>query len=195
MNSHALPTLLVPAGTCIAVTEPPQVPEVRLESPALEVMTDFSAVRVVTIHPRESLAAAEQAMIAQGVRTLFVISKFPCIDGILASRDLNGEKPMRLIRERNVRRDDLVVSDVMRPLADTDAVEFELVAHTTVGSVVATFCRFGHPYLLVLESASSEHPARIRGLISQSQVERQLGRALNAVEVASTFADISRALA
>jgi CBS-domain-containing membrane protein len=195
MSQHPLATTHLPPETCIAMAEPPRVPTVDLGSPGIAVMTDLTQVRAATVHPEDSLIQAEQVMIHQGVRTLFVVSKLPCIDGIVASRDLSGEAPLRLMRERNAHREDLRVRDLMRPLADLDAVDLETLARATVGDVSATLARFGHPYLLVLEAAGREHPARIRGLISQAQLERQLGRAIPTVEVATTFDEVRRALA
>lgn len=194
MSHHPLKTTHVPANSCIAVAGPPTMEPVRLDSPALMVMTDLTHVNAATVHPQDTLSQAEQAMIHQGVRTLFVVRHRPCIEGIIASRDLQGELPLRLMHERNVLRSDIAVSDLMRPLRELDAIDFDLLLRSTVGQVVATLIRFGHPYLMVLEQASHGGPARIRGLISQTQVERQLGTAIPSIEVATTFDEVRRAL-
>ena len=46
---------------------------VRLQSPAIEAMTDFRSVVPVTIAPSISVDEANRTMINRGVRTLFVV--------------------------------------------------------------------------------------------------------------------------
>lgn len=195
MFHAALPTFRFPERTCIAQAQPVTHGPVTLESPAIEVMTDLAEVRAATITPQVSLAQAENKMIHQGVRMLFVVSEMPGVDGIVAAADLRGHKPMQLVNQRQVRFEDLTVEDVMTPLSSLDAIDFTTLRRANVGQVVATLAQFGHPHLLVVESASPVSQARIRGIISQTQVERQLGQALAMTEVASTFAEIEKALA
>ena len=195
MLHAALPTFRFPERTCIAQAQPVTHGPVTLESPAIEVMTDLAEVRAATTTPQMALAQAESKMIHQGVRMLFVVSEMPGVDGIVAAADLRGNKPMQLVNQRQVRYEDLTVEDVMTPLSDLDAIDFMTVRRASVGQVVATLAQFGHPHLLVVESASPVSQARIRGIISQTQVERQLGQALAMTEVASTFAEIEKALA
>lgn len=195
MRHRPLPTYQVSDGTCIVQAQIAPKPRVTLDSPARSVLTDLTEVRAATAHPRVTLADAEQTMIQQGVRLLFVVSEMPCVDGIVTLHDMHSEKPVRVLQERRVRREQLQVRDVMTPLSELDAVDFESLAGATVGDVVATLLKFGHPYLVVIEASTLDSPARVRGLVSQSQVERQLGSPLHSVEVASTFAEIHRALA
>ena len=195
MGPKALPTFRFPDGTCIAQAQPRQHPAVTLASPALAVMTDLTEVRAATVAPGMSLQQAEQKMIHDGVRMLFVVEQMPCVDGIITAAALQGDRPMQLVQQRNVRRDELCVADVMTKLSDLDVVDLEALGRATVGHVAATLQSFGRPHLLVVEAATPRHPARIRGLISHSQVERQLGAPLPMLEVATTFVEIEQALA
>lgn len=195
MTHAALPTFRFPGGTCIPQAQPPMHGPVSMESPALQVMTDLAEVRAATTTPEMPLAQAEAKMIHQGVRLLFVSTEMPCVDGIVTALDLQGNKPLRLVHQRHARYEDLCVGDVMTPLTELDAIDFASLRKATVGHVVATLLKFGRPHLLVVEGFTASAPARIRGLISQSQVERQLGHALPTAEVASTFAEIEQALA
>lgn len=194
MPHTALPTFRFPEGTCIAQAMPHQHDHVSMSSPAVHVMTDLAAVRAATIEPHTSLAQAEQRMIHQGVRLLFVVSEMPCVDGVVTARDLQGDKPLRLVNQRQVKYGDLSVLDVMTPLSQIDAVDYAAIARAQVSDVVSTLQKFGHPHLLVIESATEKTAARIRGIISQTQVERQLGKPLAATEIATTFAEIEKAL-
>jgi len=180
MTASALTTFRFPADTCIPQAQPKNAAGVTLASPALDVMTDLAQVRAATIDPTTSLAKAEQTMIQQGVRSLFVVSEFPCVEGLVTAADLLGDKPMRLINQRNLHRQDLSVQDVMTRLNDLDALDYNELKDATVAEVIATFKKVvaGTTHLLVVQAATAKGPARIRGVISITQIERQLGRAL-----------------
>jgi CBS domain-containing protein len=189
-----LPTFRLEAGTAIAQAQPKSTAPVTLASPALEVMTDLTQVKAATTGPGTTLRQAEQTMVYQGVRMLFVVSDMPSIEGLITSSDLQGEKQMRAVHERNLHYDDLCVADVMTGLSSLDAVAFERMRTAVVGDVVATLKRFGRNHLLVVQDATAQTPRRVRGVISRAQIERQLGVAINITPIANSFSEIERAL-
>jgi CBS-domain-containing membrane protein len=194
MTYAALPTFRFPEGTCIPQAQPALRASVTMDSPAIEVMTDLTMVSAATILPQLSLAQAEKQMIQQGVRMLFVASEMPCIDGIVTVSDMHGPDALQLVQQRQIRHGDLRVSDVMTPLQSLDAIEYASLLRATVGQVVATLKQFGRHHLLVIEDATAKSPARVRGIVSDSQVQRQLGTPLHLTTIATTFAEIERAL-
>lgn len=192
---NTLPTFRFPEGTCIAQAQPHMGVPVTLDSPGRAVMTDLTHVRAATIAPDTPLTEARQTMIHQGVRLLFVVVDMPCVDGLITSTDLEGERPMQQIARRGVRYEDLVVADVMSPLATLDAIDLDELSHATVGKVIATLKQVGRRHLIVFQKAGSGHGPRVRGVISQTQIERQLGQRIDMVETAGSFAEISATLA
>ena len=189
-----LPTFRLEAGVSIAQTQPQSNATVTLESPALSVMTDLTVVKAATTHPSTSLRQAEQMMIYQGVRMLFVVSDMPALEGLITTTDMNGDRTMRIVAERNMHHDELSVGDVMSPLSMLDAIELDSMRNACVGNVVATLKRFGRNHLLVVQAAGAQTPQRVRGVISRAQIERQLGRAIDMAPIASSFSEIERAL-
>jgi signal-transduction protein with cAMP-binding, CBS, and nucleotidyltransferase domain len=181
-------------ATPIAAIEPRPAPAVTLGSPAITVMTDLTQVKAATTHPDASLARAEQAMIHQGVRMLFVVSELPSILGLITTTDLRGDRALRIVNERRLHHDELTVADVMTSLAELDAVDFDSLRTASVSNLVATLQRVGRNHLLVMEAGSAQAPQRVRGVISRSQIERQLGSTIELTEIASSFAEIERAL-
>lgn len=176
MNQSALSTFRFPEHTCIPQAQPRPEGPVTPESPGMQVMTDLAKVKAATVEPHTTLDQAERVMINQGVRSLFVVSNFPCVDGLVTLSDLISEKPMRLVNARNGRRQDLMVADVMTALPNLDALDYDELKRSNVGQVIATFRKLRHSHLLVVQAASSQGAARIRGVISLTQLERQLGR-------------------
>jgi CBS domain containing-hemolysin-like protein len=195
MTHNALPAFHLAAGISIAQTQPPINAAVTLDSPALQVMTDLTLVKAATTLPSVSLRQAEQTMIYQGVRMLFVVSEMPALEGLITTTDLTGDRAMRIVGERQVRHDELIVADVMTPLAMLDAIDFERMAAARVGHLVATLKRHGRNHLLVVQAAGADTPARVRGVISRAQIERQLGAAIEITPIAGSFSEIERALA
>ena len=194
MAQPSLPTFRFPPDTSIAQAQPPQHSTVTPQSPALEVMTDLTTVRAATVAPDCALVQAELNMIHQGVRLLFVVSRMPGVDGIITSGDLQGERPMRVVHQRGLKYEELTVGHVMTPLSAINAVEYGALVHATVAQVVDTLLHSSQPHLLVVERASDSTPMRIRGIISKTQVERQLGTQLLSSETANSFAEIEQAL-
>ena len=190
----ALPTFRLDRGTTLAQAQPTDNAPVTLASPALAVMTDLTQVKAATTHPRTTLRQAEQAMIYQGVRMLFVVTEMPLIEGLITATDLGGDKQMRVVHERHLHYDELSVADVMTELGALDAIDYAVVRTAAVGNAVATLQRLGRNHLLVVEASTAQTPRRVRGVISRSQVERQLGRPIDITPIANSFSEIERAL-
>ncbi len=157
-------------------------------------MTDLTQVKAATTQPNTTLRQAEQLMIYQGVRMLFVVTDMPSIEGLITTTDLRGDKQMRLVRERGLHYDELCVADVMTPLEALDAIDYELLRTAAVRHAVATLAQLGRNHLLVVERATAQTPRRVRGIVSRAQIERQLGKAIDVTPIARTFAEIERAL-
>ena len=81
----ALPTFRLPPGLSLAQASPWHTVPVTLQSPALDVMTDLTQVKAATIRPDATLQQAEQTMIYQGVRMLFVVSEMPELEGLITA--------------------------------------------------------------------------------------------------------------
>ncbi len=191
----ALTTFKLEPGVSIAQANPGLAAAVTLDSPAIQVMTDLTLVKAATIPPDASLRLAEQMMIYQGVRMLFVVSDMPSIEGLITTTDLHGDRQIGIVHDRRARYDELCVADVMTQLSTLDAIDHARMATASVANVIATLKRFGRNHLLVVQAATDSTPRRVRGVISRAQIERQLGTVIDITPIASSFVDIERALA
>jgi CBS domain-containing protein len=194
MPHTSLRTFRFPQGASIAQAQPPQHSVVTAQSPALDVMTDLTTVRAATVAPGTALARAELSMIHQGVRLLFVVGSMPSVDGIISASDLHGERPMRVVHQRGLKYEELTVDDVMTPLSAINAVDYGALKHATVAEAIEILLHSSQPHMLVIEHASATTPLRIRGIISKTQVERQLGTQLLSSDIATSFSEIGQAL-
>ena len=167
---------------------------VRLDSPALEVMTDLRKVPAATIDADAPLDAANRFMIRRGVRLLLVADDRRQVLGLITATDILGERPVTFAVERGVKRQDIVVHDIMTPRERLDVLWYAELAGAEVGHVVATLKAAGRQHALVAESGSDGAGQTVRGIFSLSQIARQLGVTIVSTEVARTFAEIETAL-
>jgi CBS domain-containing protein len=180
------------AAGCRRPTQP-QAQRVDVESPALQVMTDLSRVSPATIRPQAPLGGANQFMITRGVRLLLVIDDDETVLGVITATDILGEKPMVVATGRGLRRDELTVADVMTPAAQVEVMTLADVQGARVGHLLETLRRAGRQHALVVDFETGR--TMVRGIVSLSQMARQLGIALPAGgEVARTFSEIEAAI-
>jgi CBS domain-containing protein len=170
---------------------------VSTESAAIEVMTDLRQVTPVTIGSFASIEQANGTMIAYGVRALFVADDHRRVLGLITSTDVLGEKPMQLTQQRGIRHGDVLVRDIMTPEEHLEAIDLAVVLRARVGDVVATLKQSGRRHALVVNE-SAENSAggaqMVCGIFSLTQIARQLGIALETVEIGRTFAEIESAI-
>jgi CBS-domain-containing membrane protein len=171
------------------------VPErVTLEAPALQVMTDFSAVTAIIILSGDTLDEAHRRMLQRGVRLLLVVDQDRRVVGVITATDILGEKPMRVVAQRGIRREELLVRDVMTPQETLEVLDLAAVRTAKVGHIVATLKRAGRQHAIVVERNAAGRQT-IRGLFSSTQIARQLGVTIATSEVARTFSEIEAQLA
>jgi hypothetical protein len=185
-------------GVTYRLRTQPSAVRVEADSPATDVMTDLSRVAAVAIRGHATVDEAQQAMIAHGVRALFVAEREGTVLGIITSSDVLGERPIQLAQQRGVRHDEILVHEVMTPAELLEAMELEEVLHARVGDVVASLRLSGRQHALVIESTPTDptSPTRmVRGIFSLTQIARQLGLPpQSGHDVARTFAEIEAAI-
>ena len=109
---------------------------VALDNPALDVMTDFRRLTAFIATPGDSIKQAEERMQRRKVRLLFVMDGEDRVAGLITNTDIRGEKPMQLVQSRGIRRDEVLVADIMTPVDRLEAVDYDDIAHSRVGHVL-----------------------------------------------------------
>jgi len=174
---------------------PGQDPErVRVDSPALAVMTDLRQIPAATIDPEAPLDAANRFMIRRGVRLLLVSDDEGQVLGLIIANDILGEKPVQFALERGIKRQEIRVRDIMTPCERLEVLHYADLIHAEVGHIVATLQHTGRQHALVADRGGDGKTQTVRGIFSASQIARQLGVAILTTEVAQTFAEIGVAL-
>lgn len=167
--------------------------DVSLDDPALLVMTDLHEITPFSIDPTASIEASNAKMIACGVRLLFVTDNTGKLLGIITSTDVLGEKPVQYLKEHGGSRDDIMVQDVMTAVDALEVLSYSDVQNAFVGDIIETMNLLGRQHTLVVDKTEAGQSI-VRGIISTSQISRQVGMQIEPAMRARTFADVERVI-
>jgi CBS domain containing-hemolysin-like protein len=169
-----------------------ELPEsVKLNDPAMNVVTDLSKVAAMTINPCASMENASERMIASNVRLLFVTDQFYNVMGLVTSRDLLGDRAIQYIQEHGGKRSDIMVRDIMTPRHKIEVLSMDQIRQAKVGDIIETLRNMGRQHALVMDNTGSA--ASISGIISTTQVSKQTGEEINIAGITSTIAEMAAA--
>lgn len=196
MNSRYMPLNLRHITDPLGYFKPTQeLPaKLSLDSPAMMTMTDLRQVSALTVEPNVSIDWALTRMREGGVRLLLVTNHDNQVVGLITSTDILGEKPLRLLRELNLRHSEIRVRDVMVPREQLEFIPLSDVLKASVGNVVETLRRTGRRHALVYDTDMRTGMPAVRGIFSATRLGQQLGISFEPVEVASTFAEVEMAI-
>lgn len=164
---------------------------VTLRSPALAVMTDFSVVAPVTAAETMQVDDALEWMKRQHVRMLFVTNTAQRFVGVITARDISGQHIMLYMNQHGVSRSEVRVGQIMTPKQTLRSLTYEQVNHARIGDIMLTLKSSGDQHLLVLDK-SDLGIERIRGIISASDISRQLRVGFDVMYEAKSFAEIEK---
>jgi CBS-domain-containing membrane protein len=192
-NFAALTSHPLKAGTGFA--RPTQVlpQNVKLDDPAVQVMTDLRSVSVVNVRAKTTLDKANEKMIRYGVRTLLVLDDADKVAGVLTATDVLGEKPVNFLQLMGGTHADILVRDVMTVQRDLEVLKLSDVHNARVGNILATLKKAGRQHAMVVEE-NADGTQTVRGLFSATQIARQMGVQLKSAEVHQVLADLEAAV-
>ncbi len=167
---------------------------VTQDGPAVDVMTDLRQVSAVMVSLSTPLTMALERMVKGGVRMLLVVDPDGTVRGVVTSRDIQGEKPMKILEKTGDKFEDLVVRDIMTIQPKLEVLRIEDVLRASVGDIIATLRDAGRQHALVIDRDEDSGKDAIRGIFSLSQIGTQLGLNISPSERPTTFAEIEQAL-
>lgn len=165
--------------------------QVSLRSPARQVMTDFSLISPVTVSADTQVDDALERMKSQHVRMLFVTTPVGKFVGVITARDISGTKAMIYMNSCGISRHEVLVRDIMHDKTYLRSLKFEQVKHSRIGDIMLTLKNSGDQHLLVVDETELGIE-RIRGVISASDISRQLKVGFDIMHEAKSFAEIEK---
>ena len=196
MLNNYQPLQAHPLKTGSTFMRPTQIlPEhVKLGDPAINVMTDFTKVSVVSVRTKTSMDKANAKMIRYGIRMLLALDDNDQVAGLLTASDVLGEKPMRYLQNMGGTHADILVRDIMTTQRELEAVNIEDVRNAQVGKIIATLKKFHRQHALVI-SEGTDGKQSVCGLFSITQIARQLGVQVQSFDLDHAFSQIEAAVA
>lgn len=158
---------------------PPRAAEARLAltDPAVGVVTDFIWEQPITVRRELSIDDALREMIRAGVRALLVV-RDEVVTGLITSYDIQGERPLQFLTESGYRRhDEIEVGHIMTPWERVATLDWGALGRARVADLVAFFRTTAATHVVVEEHVDQGGPV-VRGLISRTRLERQLGHSI-----------------
>ncbi|MBK7541759.1 MAG: CBS domain-containing protein [Candidatus Competibacteraceae bacterium] len=171
-----------------------QLPEhVTEDDPAISVMTDLSQVTAYTTELSTPANKALEMMVKRGVRMLLVRDADGQVVGLLTSRDIEGDKPKRILAKAGGAWEDLLVADIMTLKPKLEVLLMEDVAKACVGDIIATLRHVNRQHAMALDTDPRTGKPAVRGIFSLSQIGLQLGLDIDRSHRATTYSDLENA--
>jgi CBS domain-containing protein len=148
-----------------------------LSDPAVQVVTDFLWEQPVTVPGELSIDHALREMIRAGVRALLVV-RDEVVIGLITSYDIQGERPLQFLGKSGYRRhDEIEVGHIMTAWERVARLDWQSLRRARVSDLTAFFRCTAATHVVVVEHTDHGRSA-VRGLISRTRLERQLGHSI-----------------
>ena len=170
---------------------PEKQPEIaHLDSPALDVFTDFKSKPPAYISPQENVQSALEHMKKEGVKALLVVNGEERIIGLVSARGVQGARLGMIAQKHSVNLTDVTVYMAMMPAEDLPTLNFKYLDSARVGHIVRLMHDKGVNYLLAVEEIADQQI--VRGIFSASRISRQLDELVLGDFSSNNLADMNR---
>lgn len=155
-----------------------QARPVALADPARRIVTDFTREPPMTVTEDRLIDDALRDMITAGVRALVVV-RGVLVSGLITSYDIQGERPLQFLQTSTyTRHNEIEVGHIMTPWERVPKLDWRSVRAARVQNVAMAFGSFcGATHLVIVEQVRPGE-AFVRGLLSRTRLERQLGHSI-----------------
>jgi CBS domain-containing protein len=148
-----------------------------LADPAGHVVTDFLWEQPITVPEELSIDDALRKMIRAGVRALLVVHD-EAVTGLITSYDIQGERPLQFLTASGYRRhDEIEVGHIKTPWERVPTLDWQALGRARVSDLAAFFRCTAATHVVIVERAG-EGTSAVRGVISRTRLERQLGHSI-----------------
>ena len=169
-----------------SIDSPQHSTHIDLDSPASEVLTDFSKQTPLMLEQGTTIDEAQALMKKTHVKLKLVIDSNESFRGVLSLSDLVSVKVMRAMEVTGLRREDLTVADVMTHKDAIHAIDISDVKSAKIGDLLATMKTYGDQHVLIVDN----NRGAICGLVSANDIARNLNIPIFINERANSFSQI-----
>lgn len=171
------------------LVQPEEFTDVQANTSALAILTDFRNHKPHMVDSHLEATEALEVMLAEDVKTKIVVDDSKEFIGVISVDDLADHNMLLKQMALHVKRDELLVRDLMHARANIRAIEYGQFKWATVADVVSTLKKSHQEYLLVVDK-DAHH---IRGIVSSRDIASRLHAPVE-IEKELTFVDIFTAV-
>lgn len=170
------------ASTVGELAWPDEIEDISLETRALDFLTGFKVTKPLVIESSVSAVDVKRLMMKTHVKLKFVINEGEHFLGVISSADLDDQKLLQKTRA-GILRDDILVTEMMRPKNELVALSFKELSRATIGDVIEVLKDSGQQHCLVIDQEFNQ----IRGILSASDISRMLHLSINIQDKSSFY--------
>lgn len=171
------------------LVQPEEFEDIQPGTSALAILADFRSHKPHMVDSHLEASEALEVMLAEDVVTKLVVDDKKEFVGVIGLDDLSEHVMLLKQMAMRIKRDELLVRDLMHSRATINAIDIEQLTRATVADVIATMKKNHQEYLLVVDK-DAHH---IRGIVSARDISRRLRTPVD-IEKELTFADIFTAV-
>jgi CBS domain containing-hemolysin-like protein len=171
------------------LVQPEEFSDVQANTSALAILTDFRSHKPHMVDSHLEATEALEVMLAEDVRIKLVVDGRKEFIGVISVDDLADHNMQLRQMALHIKRDELLVRDLMHSRAGIRALDYDQFKLATVGDVVSTLKKSHQEYLLVVDK-DAHH---IRGIVSSREIASRLHVPVQ-IEKELTFVDIFTAV-
>ena len=149
---------------------------VHLDDPATTAMIDFANNPPLTFDKTAPMMMARRAMEARNIPFVFVLDAEQQVAGFLSLKHILSEEPIKMIEENRVMRSEVLIRNVMTPLAVIPVIDLLKLELAKVGHILKTLEYAHSECVLVVDHTGSHDKKSLRGIFLLSDLNKLLGR-------------------
>ena len=153
------------------VTTNDEYAPVKMDEPALSVMTDFQVKTPYSTTENTLIPVALQQMKLSKVKSPFIVDQNDAVIGHISARDIQSTKATTAAEYHDIKQSEVTVKMLMTKAPQLHTLYFSELSNARVGHIVRLLHELQVNYIFVIEEGSE----KIRGLFSVSRISLQLG--------------------
>jgi len=137
------------------LVQPDEFDDLTPQSPALAILTDFRSHRAHVVEAHIPAAEAVDLMLQENVNIKLVVDGKGEFTGLVSYEDLSDQAIMLIQNSHHVRRNEVLVSDLMHARESIRAINYEDFERASVADIIFTLQRHGQRYYRICRSAKA----------------------------------------
>lgn len=171
------------------LVQPEEFEDIQGSTSALAILTDFRRHKPHMVDGHLEASEALEVMRAEDISIKLVVDDKKEFVGVISIDDLSDHNMLLKQMAMHIKRDELMVRDLMHSRSNISAIDYEQFKRACVADVVAALKKSHQEYLLVVDQ-DAHH---IRGIVSSRDISLRLHTPVQ-IEKELTFADIFTAV-